>query len=65
MSESENVKVKQSFQKFSCFDKDTVFKITKKQTIDNIMCSWVKSPLAELKKRFSRSELFPLISNFF
>ena len=55
MSESENVKVKQSFQKLSCFNKDTVFNITKKQTIDNIIYYWVKSSLAELKKRFSRS----------
>ena len=55
---------KQSVQNISYFNKDTVFTIRKKQTIDNIMYYWVKSPLAELNKRFSRSELFALKSNF-
>ena len=37
MSESENVKVKQLVQNISYFNKDTVFTMRKKQTIDNIM----------------------------
>ena len=65
MSVSENVKVKQSVQNISLFNKDTVFAIRKKQTVDNIMYYWVKSILAELKKRFSRSEPFALKSKFF
>ena len=64
MSDSENVKVKQSEQNVSYFNKDTVFTITEKQTIDNIMYYCVKSRLAELNKRFSRSEFFALKSNF-
>ena len=64
MSESENVKVKQSVQNISYFNKDTVFTITEKQTIDNIMYYCIQSPLAELNKRFSRSELFAFKSNF-
>ena len=64
MSESDNVKVKQSVQNISYFNKDTVFTIRKKQTIDNIMYYWVKSPLAELNKCFSSTELFALKSNF-
>ena len=55
---------KQSVQNISYFNKDTVFTIRKKQTIDNIMYYWVKSPLTKLNKRFSRSELFALKSNF-
>ena len=55
---------KQSVQSISYFNKDTVFTIKKKQTIDNILYYWVKSPLADLNKRFSRSELFALKSNF-
>ena len=65
MSESENLKVKQSLQNISCFNKDTVFVTRKKQTIDNIMYYWVKSPLAVLNELFSRSELFALKSIFF
>ena len=64
MSESENVKVKQSVQNISYFNKDTVFTIREKQTIDNIMYYCIKSQLADLNKRFSRSELFALKSNF-
>ena len=64
MSESHNAKVKQSAQNISYFNKDTVFSIRRKQTIHNIMYLWVKSTLSELNKRFSRSELFPLKSNF-
>ena len=48
MSDSENLKVKQSLQNISCFNKDTVFITRKKQAIDNIMYYWVKSPLAVL-----------------
>ena len=56
----DNVKVKQSVLNISYFNKHTVFTIRKKQTIDNIMYHWVKSPLAQLNKRFSRSERFAL-----
>ena len=55
---------KQLVQNISYFNKDTVFTIRKIQTIDDIMYYWVKSPLAELSKRFQRSELFALKSNF-
>ena len=55
---------KQSVQNISYFNKDTVFPIRKKQIIDNIKYYWVKSPLRELNKRFQRSELFALKSNF-
>ena len=55
---------KQSVQNISYFNKYTVFTIRKKQNIDNIMYYWVKSPIAELSKRFPRSELFALKSNF-
>ena len=65
MSVSDNVKVKQSVENGSYFNKDTVLTIRKKQTLDNIMYYWVKNPLAELNKCFSRSELFALKSNFF
>ena len=63
MSESENVKFKESVHNISYFHKETVFTIRKKQTIHNIMYPWVKSSLAELNKRFSRSELFAFKSN--
>ena len=55
---------KQSVQNISYFNKDTIFTIRKKQIIDGIRYYWVKSPLANLPKRFSRSELFALKSNF-
>ena len=64
MSESDNVKVKQSVRKISYFNKDTVFTIKKKQTTHNITYCCVKSPLGELNRRFSRSEVFALKSNF-
>ena len=63
MSESENVKFKESVHNISYFHKETVFTIRKKETIHNIMYSWVKSSLAELNERFSRSELFDFKSN--
>ena len=65
MSVSDNVGVKQSVQHISYVNKDTVFTIRKKQTIDNITYFCVKGALAELNKHFSRSELFALKSNFF
>ena len=65
MSESENVKVKQSVHNISYLNKNTVFSIRKKQTIDNIIYYWVKSLLPEWNKRFSSSEFFPLKSNIF
>ena len=60
MSTSENVKVKQLVQKISYFNKDTVFTITKKQTIHNMTYCCIKIPLAELSRSFLRSELFAL-----
>ena len=54
----------QSVQNISYFNKDTAFTIRKKQIIDNIRYYWWKSPLRELNKRFQRSELFALKSNF-
>ena len=54
---------KQSVQKISYFSKETVYTIRKKQ-IDGIRYYWVKSPIADLPKRFLRTELFALRSNF-
>ena len=54
---------KQSVQNISYFNKE-IFTIYKKQMIDNIMYYWIKTSLAKLSKRFSRSELFVLKSNF-
>ena len=54
---------KQSVQNISYFNK--VFIIRKKQTVNNIMYYWVKIPLTVLNKRFQRSKLFALKSNFF
>ena len=64
MSESENDKVKKFVQNISYFNKDIVFNIRKKQSIDNIMYYCLKSPLAEFNKHFSRSEHFALKPNF-
>ena len=55
---------KQSVQNISYFNKDTVFTIRKKQIIGNIRYYWVKRPFRELNKRFQRSEVFVLKSNF-
>ena len=63
MSDSDNVKVKQLVHNISYFNKDTVFTIRKKQTVDNIMYYCVKSPLAEFNKHFSRSKYFALKPN--
>ena len=55
---------KQSVQNISYFNKDVIYTIRKKHIIDNIRYYWVKSPLKNLSKRFQRTELFNLKSNF-
>ena len=55
---------KQSVQNISFFNKDTVYTVRKKQIIDGIRYYWVKSPIADLPKHFSRSEIFALRSIF-
>ena len=55
---------KQSVQNISYFNKDMIYTIRKKHIIDNIRYYWVKSPLKSLSKRFQRTELFALKSNF-
>ena len=55
---------KQSVQNISFFNKDTAYTIRKKQIIDGIRYYWVKSPIADLPKHFSRSEIFALRSIF-
>ena len=55
---------KQSVQNISYFNKDTVYTIRKKQIIDKIRYYWIRRSIAELNKRFSRSELLALKSNF-
>ena len=55
---------KQSVQNISYFSKETVYTIRKKKMIDGIRYYWVKSLIADLPKRFSRTELFELRSNF-
>ena len=55
---------KQSVQNISYFNKDVIYTIRKKHIIDNIRYYWVKSPLKNLSKRFQRTELFALKSNF-
>ena len=54
----------QSVQNISFFNKETVNTIRKKKMIDGIRYYWIKNPIADLPKRFSRSELFALRSNF-
>ena len=54
---------KQSVQNISYFNKK-LFLQYKKKVIDNIMYYWIKTSLAKLSKRFSRSELFALKHNF-
>ena len=51
---------KQSVQNISYFNKDVVFTIRKKQVVDNIQYYWIKSPMANLPNRFSRTELFQI-----
>ena len=55
---------KQSVQNIKFFNKDTVYTIRKKQMIEGIRYYWVKNPIADLPKPFSRSEIFALRSNF-
>ena len=55
---------KQSVQNISYFSKETVYTIRKKQMIDGIRYHWVKCPIANLPKRFLRTELFAVRSNF-
>ena len=55
---------KQSVQNISYFNKDVIYSIRKKHIIDNIRYYWLKSPLKNLPKRFQRTELFALKSNF-
>ena len=55
---------KQFVQNTSFFNKDRVYTIRKKQMIRGIRYYWIKSPVADLPKRFSRSELFALKSSF-
>ena len=55
---------KQSVQNISYFNKDVIYTIRKKHIIDNIRYYWVKSPLKNLSKRFQKTELFALKSNF-
>ena len=55
---------KHSVQNISYFSKETVYTIRKKKMIDGIRYYWVKSPIADLPKRFSRTELFAIRSNF-
>ena len=54
---------KQSVQNISYFNKDVIYSIRKKH-IDNIKCYWVKNSATNLPKRFQRTELFTLKSNF-
>ena len=55
---------KQSVQNISYFNKDVIYTIRKKHIVDNIRYYWVKIPLKNLPKRFQRTELFALKSNF-
>ena len=55
---------KQSVQNISYFNKETVYTIRKKQLIDGIRYYWVRSPINDLSKRFLRTEIFALKSNF-
>ena len=55
---------KQSEQNISYFSKETVYTIRKKKMIDGIRYYWIKSLIADLPKRFLRTELFALRSNF-
>ena len=55
---------KETVQNISYFNKDTIYTVRKRKTVDNIDYYWIKSPLTDLKKRFLRSELFPLKENF-
>ena len=54
---------KQPVQNISYFNKDVIYAIRKKHIIDNIRYYWVKT-LKNLPKRFQRTELFALKSDF-
>ena len=58
---------KQSVQNISYFNKERIFVIRAKQKIDKITYYWLKNSETNrnVPKRFSRSELFALRSNFF
>ena len=51
-------------QNISYFNKETVYTIRKKQLIDEIRYYWVRSPINDLPKRFLRTKIFALKSNF-
>ena len=56
---------KQSVQNISCFNKEKVFFIRKKQKLDKISYYWLKdSQNKKLTKRFQRTELFAVNNNF-
>ena len=57
---------KQSVQNVSYFNRDTVFVIRKKKTIGGIKYKWVRDTKSNknITKRFLRSEIFALKSNF-
>ena len=58
---------KQSVQNIIYFNKDKIFIIRAKKTVDKITYYWLKNSETNrnLPKRFSRSELFALRANFF
>ena len=58
---------KQSVQNISYFNKDTIFTVRKKQSINEITYYWLKNTKnnKNVKERFSRTELFALKANFF
>ena len=55
---------KQSVQNISYFNKETRYTIRKIQLIDGIRYYWVRSAINNLPKRFLRTEIFALKSNF-
>ena len=55
---------KQSVQNISYFNKETIYTIRKKQLIDKRRYYWVRSPINDLLKRFLRTQIFALKSNF-
>ena len=58
---------KQSVQNISYFNKDTIFTVRKKQSINEITYYWLKNTKnnKNVKESFSRTELFALKANFF
>ena len=55
---------KQSLQNISYFNNETIYTIRKKQLIDKRRYYWVRSPINDLLKRFLRTEILALKSNF-